>query len=882
MLKFFTFVFLAIGLTSVSLAEYFLYIDTFEDPSSIESVKVGFIDSSGGLQNVDTTGTPSNDPYRLKNQSFQINITPKSGYENPSFELKVAGYETLIKQVYPTAGSPYSVNFSVPAVRITGLKADLIKRTATFDQNYYDGSGNLVVERRQVSYGHPYGQLPTVTRTGYTFGGWWSTRDESGGTEVTANVVFEGTSDISLYARWTPETYEVTLHTQGGTLVGWENYWEKLTNDTYRLTYTYGESIVGMLPTPTHPNNLTFGGWYENKSCEGNSVTTFPVHKTVTYYAKWNEPKELKFDVNLVASDSLSVSMKEAGTCNVAYTLPEFPENFDKTGYWGDSWNTRKDLCGVSYKVGSTITRSEQATLYLYAEWQPCTYLLTFTGGDGQEKMESIRAVYDNPTNLPACGFTQTSCRFTGWQTRTNNIPVVYSAGAEVMNMTTERKNQNGASESNLVDVVFAAQWETNWVSFHLHQDARSFKFQPPQNFPTEDGNRVAYAVGRSWGSLPTVGFTDNRYTFVNWYYVQDGQTNTVTATNSVLDGVTELHASWLFNDPLAQALDADGKLEFVSKVLTSSQTETQWTVDSTTADFGQSSVVISVPQEDRQKTVAVALETSVVGPGTLSFAWRMRMERILGTTSDTLKPTDWQHTAERLMFGVGDGFGSGGGKPNMKEGFKYGLAATDSKILIVTDPEDTVTKPVSWGGGWTNMSVKIEAEADKTNVVRWIHYSEDGFQEWAATGWVDHVVWTPAGSDIVLPKTDTGLHTDITVPADWPDQYPTFADKYGSDLAAALVKPTGKKTADGSPMYVWQDYVIGTDPTDPADRLTASIEMGADGQPIIKWSPDLRTATPKRVYTVYGASTLDGEWMSVTDENRAQMRFFKVGVDVE
>lgn len=864
MLKFFAFVFLAIGLTPVALAEvYGLRIAPFDSQSVAEMELTCLLWNGKGGQSY-TTYTPGMS-LSLEKPNASIRIKPNLGYENPTFVLEEVGGTK--RETINANADPLFKDFSWQTVmaQITDIKATLITRTATFDQNY----GNYAtVASRQVSYGSSYGSLPTVTRTGYKFEGWYSTSASSGGTQLTASTEFKGTSDVSWYARWTPETYTVTLV-----------LWEGTTNLT---SYTYSESASVTLPTPTHPNGLSFGGWYNNGSYAGSPVSTIPAYTMgdVTFYAKWDE---LTFPVRLFASDTLSVE-GESGTCNRAYKLPNYPKNFDRTGYWGDSWNTHSDLTGDSLKVGSTITRSDSAPWYLYAEWQPCTYLLTFTGGDGPETMESIRAVYDVPTNLPACGFTRTSCRFTGWQTRTNNIPVVYSAGAEVMNMTTTRKNPGeGASESNLVDVVFAAQWETNWVSFRLHQDAVSF--HAPEGFPMTDGHRVAYAVGRPWGSLPTVDHSNPHYTFGNWYYVQDGQTNTVSATDEVPDGVAELHASWAFDDPLARALDADGKLEFVSKEFTKSlQTGTEWTVDSTTAAFGQSSVVVSVPQAYRDKTVAVALETSVVGPGTLSFAWRMRMERIFGANNDPYdESTNWSlDTAERLMFGVGAEFGIGGQKVNMKKGFKYGLAETKSDILIVTDPDDTTTKPVLWNGGWTNMSVKIDAEAGETNVVRWIHYSQKGFQAWAATGWVDHVVWTPAGSGIVLPKTETSLSADITVPAEWINRYPTLVNQYGPDLSNVLAQETGKKTADGSPMYVWQDYVIGTDPTNLSSRLTASIKMGADGQPIITWLPDLSEATPKRVYIVYGASTLDGTWQPVSDENRAQMRFFKVGVDVE
>lgn len=760
----------------------------------------------------------------------------------------------------------------------TGDKTYYARWTArTFDVRFfqnYSSEDQKVVATYSIAFGSKYGQLPTVERTGYTFGEWWSVREPSGGTELTKETTFSSLSaPTNWYARWTANTYTVTLDARGGTIA----------NGADVESYTYSESAGMPLPTADQMirEGWTFVGWYESDKYEGTPVYEIPARTTgvKVYFAKWAERAfYVRFFRNYSSEDQEVVATRriEFGS---KYELPPVT----RTGYTLEGWwSTRTG--GIQVKSGDVFSDVSAPTNW-YAHWTRATYMVTLDTQGGKivdgKTSTSFLYQYGDYRQLPNQSQMKHPDRLTfgGWYSdqACSGLPI----SAITANMTGNK--------------TYYAQWKTNWVTFVLHQDQDRASFVPPSDANNPflvDGNRVAYAVGRSWETLPSAKHADFRYTFVNWYYVQDGQTNTVNVTDNVPDGVTELHARWSFGDPLAQALDADGKLEFVSKVvLTQPETQwsTKWDVGFTSPFFGSSCAVVDISSNEFEKggnRVAVALETSVVGPGTLSFAWRMRMERIDAITTDPDANTDdggWSKTAERLMFGVGDGFGDGRGNAQMTvEGFKYGLAATDSEILIVTDPEDTTTKPVSWDGGWTNMSVKIDAEADETNVVRWIYFYSKGVQEWAATGWVDHVVWTPAGSDIVLPKTDTGLHTDITVPADWPDQYPTFADKYGSDLAAALVKPTGKKTADGSPMYVWQDYVIGTDPTDPADRLTASIEMGADGQPIIKWSPDLRTATPKRVYTVYGASTLDGEWMSVTDENRAQMRFFKVGVDVE
>ena len=80
--------------------------------------------------------------------------------------------------------------------------------------------------------------------------------------------------------------------------------------------------------------------------------------------------------------------------------------------------------------------------------------------------------------------------------------------------------------------------------------------------------------------------------------------------------------------------------------------------------------------------------------------------------------------------------------------------------------------------------------------------------------------------------------------------------------------------------MYVWQDYVAGTDPTDTNSVFTATITM-ADGTPVVEWSPKLSAAEEsRRRYTIYGKAGLESgeEWHSPTS---AIDLFFMVWVEV-
>jgi len=163
-----------------------------------------------------------------------------------------------------------------------------------------------------------------------------------------------------------------------------------------------------------------------------------------------------------------------------------------------------------------------------------------------------------------------------------------------------------------------------------------------------------------------------------------------------------------------------------------------------------------------------------------------------------------------------------------------------------------------------------------------------------SVTNVVVHYVTQSVASEAVIPSTNsTGIvavlaevvaPTPIAISADWAAQYPDFASRFGSDFASALTMETGKADGAGKPMAVWQDYVAGTDPTDPTSVFTASLVFDAEtGEPVISWSPELsESEAAKRVYTVSGKVRLtDPEWTAV-DGNAADFNFFRVSVEMK
>lgn len=118
--------------------------------------------------------------------------------------------------------------------------------------------------------------LADPTRTGYTFGGWFTNSDFSG-TAVT-EIPADATEAKTFYAKWTANKYDVTFDL---------NYEGAVTPESKTVTYdgTYGE-----LPTPKR-SGYKFLGWFTDLTGTGKVTADNKVSITAaqTLYAHWSE-----------------------------------------------------------------------------------------------------------------------------------------------------------------------------------------------------------------------------------------------------------------------------------------------------------------------------------------------------------------------------------------------------------------------------------------------------------------------------------------------------------------------------------------------------------------------------------------------------------------
>ena len=244
----------------------------------------------------------------------------------------------------PTAFTGYVGNYGEihGGIFYAGINESCIKEnTVTFmngDSRYaleVVASGNKVVA-----------PVSTPLKAGYDFVGWYN-----GDTKYEFNQTI--TSDITLTAQWTPDTYTVTLHLNDGTIANGKNVTE----------YTYGTGAT--LPTADDitREGYTFEGWYEDENFSGSPVTEISATDTgkKEFYAKWT------LNTYTVTFDSWGGSKVDSQTVSHGGTVTE-PTAPTYEGYTFGGWYTEAG-CTTEYDFTTAVTES----LTLYAKWKDVT-----------------------------------------------------------------------------------------------------------------------------------------------------------------------------------------------------------------------------------------------------------------------------------------------------------------------------------------------------------------------------------------------------------------------------------------------------------------------------------------------------------------------------
>ena len=152
----------------------------------------------------------------------------------------------------------------------------------------FDGNGGLVTQpgapaRVGISYSptKSYHFIPTATRQGYAFDGWYTS--SSGGTKVTASSIVP-TENTTLWAHWTAHTYTIRFDANGGSgsMDDLEMTYGVEKNLTVNAFSKSGNTFKGWATSADGPAMYVDGSLVKNLTA-GNGVT-------VTLFAVWELP----------------------------------------------------------------------------------------------------------------------------------------------------------------------------------------------------------------------------------------------------------------------------------------------------------------------------------------------------------------------------------------------------------------------------------------------------------------------------------------------------------------------------------------------------------------------------------------------------------------
>ena len=215
----------------------------------------------------------------------------------------------------------------------------------------YKLNGGSMVAANPVSYAASL-KLPTPTRSGYKFGGWYTDAKFK-------NKVKKLTKkNATLYAKWS-QPYTIKYVMNKG-----KNHKSN--------PKKYGGTIT--LKNPTR-SGYTFKGWYTDKKFK-NKVTKVK-NKNVTLYAKWAKNYKITYKLN-GGKNSKSNPKKASGTVKL--------KSPTRAGYVFKGWYTNKRLTKRVTKLSMTKNRT------VYAKWQklrPGTYKVTAKSGLNLRKSAS-------------------------------------------------------------------------------------------------------------------------------------------------------------------------------------------------------------------------------------------------------------------------------------------------------------------------------------------------------------------------------------------------------------------------------------------------------------------------------------------------------------
>lgn len=211
--------------------------------------------------------------------TFYISIQANEGYELNSWSNGTPTYEKTESDYscYKYSMNTSSTDKDNPLTQTITANFTPKSYTVYFDAN----GGSVETNSKSVKYTETYGKLPTPTRDGYRFNGWFTA--SSGGSQVTSSTTLNTTGDRTIHAQW--QNLNPTLTYNNGSVDVSLNSTDKDTLDLSTLKTAYsGNGTISYSIKSGTGGDISGNTFYATQA--GDFVITATASETSQYASK--------------------------------------------------------------------------------------------------------------------------------------------------------------------------------------------------------------------------------------------------------------------------------------------------------------------------------------------------------------------------------------------------------------------------------------------------------------------------------------------------------------------------------------------------------------------------------------------------------------------
>lgn len=431
-----------------------------------------------------TGGTVSGGGSKYYGTQASLSASANTGYQF------IGWFESLTATSAKSTANPYTPTITANLTLIAkfSIKQYTVSvkaygNSAAALNSYAEGVGGTVSGAGKVYYNQK-ASLTASAKTGYTFGGWYTSSNVSG-TPVATGTTYSPaiTGDVTYYAKFSVKLSKVNIYAYGNSGADQSKFTLGVggnvnTDGTETTTSVSKEFYYGAVYTVrAYPaTGYAFGGWYrdaaltteatDNVSETGGLNSDYYYRRfikqdatesvyakfvvqsyTLTVYAYSNTGSALGTYQNNATGGTVKINSSGVvsgisgndtlkATAKVVYAQAASITATAKTGYSFGGWYATSNLSGTAISASATITLPAMGVdgIERYAKFNVGSFKINFNANGGTAgTTTSGTAYYNTPFDIPASANpSRTGFAFLGWSTSSTATAAEYQSGTSI------------------------------------------------------------------------------------------------------------------------------------------------------------------------------------------------------------------------------------------------------------------------------------------------------------------------------------------------------------------------------------------------------------------------------------------------------------------